>query len=470
MVFLPGVHGLMFAPRRMKRPARVPKIVDPCVSSEYGEKMRRSATKMKSLFLPGLFVVLSGCSGGQSAHHYVPPTLPPMDPDAPSNANASVAKKPAPQTAPDVQATPKDPEPQVVQTAAAEPGHASGPCPAPTNNARQILARALEMETKTTDPEPHRAIAEAIRLRLDEIFRHGCFRRLDDDHLLEAIVAIAPDPKEMTDRLFIANRGDLGILASYGNYGGGFVATYRWHEAMIRTSMIVSGEQGDLDKQLLTLTAKMAKLPGYPEPVLVLGNTHPWMSSCWRAMRLRILAPSGDPLHPTALLDKPTGGRWCEGITSEIKGDRVSFIHDNWGGPWSTAFVQRTYTYTWELVDGKMVQRFGFAPKIEYLPEDWLMGEWDLAQEATVESARDRLKSIHDQLHKVLVAYEKSRPNSDSEYSQEMFPVSATERRIALYCSTRETNKHCKEWPQTVDVFIELRDGKWYVKDLVQRK
>jgi hypothetical protein len=70
----------------------------------------------------------------------------------------------------------------------------------------------------------------------------------------------------------------------------------------------------------------------------------------------------------------------------------------------------------------------------------------------------------------MLVDYEKRRSSSNSEFSQEVFPVSDTERRIALYCAIRETNKPCKEWPAPVDVFIVLRDGKWYVKDVVPRK
>jgi len=430
--------------------------------------MKKRATKGNSLWLSCLFVTMLGCGSAPTAHRLVPPVLPPMDPEtvptntpvqAPAAKNDALVTPPAPQ-----------PSPPPAETAAKEPGRASGPCPPPSDVVKRMLARALEMEEKTSDPEPHRAIAEAIRLRLDELFQHGCYRRLDDEHLVAAVAEMAPDPKQFIELLSLRNRGDLGILASYGTAWRGWVGQYRWHEGMIRTSILVTGEQGDMEKQLYVLTAKLAKLPSYPEPVLVLGNTHPWVSSCWRAMRLRVLAPSGDPLHPKPLLDKPTGGRWCEGITSEIKGDTVSFTHGNWGGPWSSALVNRDYTYTYEYNGTNLVERFGFPPRIQDLPEDWLMRDWKLSQEATVETERERLQPLHDKLNKVLVEYEKRRGTSDSEYSQELFPISDTERRIALYCSTRETNKPCKEWPVTVDVFIVMRDGKWYVKDVVPRQ
>jgi hypothetical protein len=372
----------------------------------------------------------------------------------------------------DASATQAPQLPATAQSVAKEPGRSAGPCPAPRDEPKRILARALEMEKKTTDPEPHRAIAEAIRMRLDELFQHGCYRRLvDDEHLVEAVAQIAPDPAAFTSLLQLINGGDDGILASYGTYTSAWMGQYRWHEGMVRTSVLVTGERGDMDKQLYVLSAKLAKLPSYPEPVVVLANTHPWMSSCWRALRIRILAPSGDPIHPKALLDKPLSGRWCEGFTTEIKGDTVSFTYESWGGPWSMTLVQRPYTLTYEYKAGAIVEHFGFSPQFENLPEDWLMQEWTLSQEATVESHRGLLQSLHEMLHRTLIEVQKANPSgSDSEYTQEIFPVSDTQRRIVLYCAHRETGKSCKEWPKPVDFFIEHRDGLWYVKDVVPRK
>ncbi len=362
------------------------------------------------------------------------------------------------------EATPKTPDPAPVITK--EPGRSTGPCPAPKDDAKRILAQALELEKKTSDPGPHRAIAEAIRMRLDTLFQHGCYRNLDDEHLLEAVAQIAPDPKDFTEKLDLRNHGDLGLVAYYGTYSSGWIGQYRWGDGMIRTRILVTGERGDMEKQFLALTFKLAKLPSYPEPVLVLGNTHPWMSSCWRSMHIRILAPSGDPLKPIALLDKPLDGRWCEGITSEIKGDTVSFSYESWGGPWSFGRVQRPYTLTYEYKAGAFISHFGFPPRLEDLPEDWLMRDWTLSQEATVESSRGTLQTTHEVLHRQLI----ERRSNDSEYSQELFPVSDTERRIALYCAHRETGRPCTEWPKPVDVVIERRDGIWYVKDVRSRK
>jgi len=365
--------------------------------------------------------------------------------------------------------TPEAPEaPEVITK---EPGRSTGPCPAPNDEAKQILARALELEKKTTDPGPHRAIAEAIRMRLDALFQHGCYRHLDNEHLVEAVAQIAPDPKEFISLLQLFNRGDNGILASYGTYSSGWMGQYRWHNGMVRTSVLVTGERGDMDKQLYLLSAELAKLPSYPEPIVVLANTHPWMSSCWRALRIRVLAPSGDPIHPKVLLDKPLDGRWCEGISTDVKGDVVSFTYQSWGGPWSIASVQRSYTLTYQYNTTGFVEHFGFPSRFEDLPEDWLMREWSLSQEATVESARGPLQTIHEVLHRTLIEDRKAHPSgSDSEYSQELFPVSDTERRIAMYCGHRETGKPCKEWPKPVDFFIERRDGLWYVKDVRSRK
>jgi len=422
--------------------------------------MSNVATKRKFPCLSYLFVTILGCGSGQTAHRFVPPVLPPMDPEVQSvpvaiAAAANAGPEPMPRL------------PDAAPPITTEPGHAQGPCPAPSNEAQRILARAIELEKTTSDPGPHRAIAEAIRLRLDSLFQHGCHRQLDDEHLLAAVAEIAPDPKEFTERLELRNRGELGIVAYYGTYASGWIGQYRWHEGMIRTSILITGERGGMDKQFLALSFKLATLPGYPDPVLVLANTHPWMSSCWRGMRIRILAPTGDPLKPKALLDKLLDGRWCEGITSEVKGATVTFSYESWGGPWSIAAVQRPYTLTYEFKAGAFVEHFGFAPRFEDLPEDWLMRDWSLSQEATVEAHRGLLQSIHETLHRTLTDHD--RPD-DSEYSKELFAVSNTERRIAMYCAQRETGQRCKEWPKQVDFFIARRDGIWYVKDVVPRK
>lgn len=452
--------------------ARPRKTIATGMRSEYAGMMLCSVERRSSFWFASLFASIVGCGGASNEHHYVPPKLPPMD----------VAEEVLPTKAPVAGATaPTNPVPAAstamvepaptVPTAAVsqkEPGRASGPCPSTTDQAPHILAQAFAAEKTTTDPGPHRAIAEAIRMRLDTLFQHGCHRRLNDEQLLEEIVKMADDPKGFKERLEVNNLGDLGLTASYGTYSGGFLAHYQWHDGMIRTRILVTGEQGDLDKQLLALTARVAKLPSYPEPVLVLGNTHPWMSSCWRAMRIRVLAPSGDPINPKVLLNRPADGRWCEGISSEVKGDTVSFTYDNFGGPWSFGMVQRTYTFTFQFDGSAFVERFGFAPKLEYLPEDWLMREWNLSQEATVDSARERLQPMHEKMHKALVASEK-KSRGDDEYTLELFPVSDIERRVALYCVHRDTQKPCKQWPTPVDFFIERQDKKWYVKDVVPR-
>lgn len=470
-----GVHAPMVSKDRPHRAFEVMherKTIAAGAQSAYFTSMPRTSGRRNEPWLVGVFAMMVGCGGATAEHHYVPPKLPPMEAmEEPAPPKTPPVDTPAPtNSATPIPPAVAEPAPNVPAAVVSqkEPGKASGPCPAVTDEAPHILARALAAEKQTTDPGPHRAIAEAIRMRLDALFQHGCHRRLNDPQLLDEIVKMADNPADFKERLDMTNLGDLGVTASYGTYWGGFYVHYRWHDGMIRTRILVTGEQGDLDKQLLTLTARIAKLSNYPEPVLVLGSTHPWMSSCWRAMRLRVLAPSGDPLHPKALLDKPTSGRWCEAMTTEVKGDTIHFTYDMFGGPWSIALVQRTYTFTFRLEGDAMVEHFGFAPKLEHLPEDWLMREWTLSQEATVEGARERLQPMHEKMHKALVAAEK-KSTGEFEYSQELFPVSDTERRVAMYCVHRETQAPCGQWPTPVDVFIERRDGKWYVKDVVPR-
>lgn len=468
-----GVLPRMLALRHVQPGVASSKTIAAATRQGYALTMHRPVANRNVLTLFSFLVAMCGCGGAPPAHRFAPPVLPAMDEsNSPATAKQSTVKtNEAPQSPSTLSSVPTQPDPVVAKAVNKEPGRASGPCPSAIDQSPHILANALEMEKKTTDPGPHRAIAEAIRMRLDALFQHGCHRRLDDEHLLETVAQMAPDPKEFAERLSLKSQGDLGIVASYGTYWAGFLAHYRWHEGMIRTSILVTGEHGDLDKQLLVLTAKLAKLPDYPDPILVLGHTHPWVSSCWRAMRIRILAPSSDPIHPKVFLDKLTGGRWCEGITSEIRGETVSFSFDDWGGPWSMGLVQRPYTYTYRYEGGAFVEHFGFPARFENLPEDWLMRDWSLAQDATVEGARMRLRPMQEQMHKALTDHQKAHASgSDSEYTQELFPVSDTARRIALYCAQRETGKPCKEWPKPVDFFIERQDGMWYVKDVVPRQ
>lgn len=420
------------------------------------------------LGFPLFFALITGCGGSSTSPHYVSPKLPPMDQE--ESTPKAVHEKPSAEAIAKndaLQASPAPTSPHIDK----EPGRSAGPCPPPSDVIRRMLANAMEMEKKTTDPEPHRAIAEAVRMRLDEIYQHGCFRHIDDEHLLAAVVEIADDPKAFTELLSMKRFGDLGIWSYYGTYAAGAVADYRWHDGQIRTSVLVTGERGDMDKQLLVLSGKIAKLPSHPDPVLVVANTHPWMASCWRAMRIRVLAPSGDAIHPKVLLDKPLSGRWCEGMTTQVQGDTITFGYDGWGGPWSIAGVARSYTLSYQYEGGALVEHFGFPPRLQDLPEDWIMRDWKLSQEATIETARDRLQSVHQQLHKVVTDYEKAHStDSNAEYSQEMFPVSDTERRIALYCVFRDSSKPCSHWPKPVDFFIERRGEFWYVKDVVARK
>jgi hypothetical protein len=366
----------------------------------------------------------------------------------------------------------KPSSPQSVGSERRQPGQAKGPCPAPSADAERTFARALAMFDKTTDPGPDRAMAEAIRMRLDELYRHGCHRRLDDGALLAEVTRIAADPAALASKLNLQNVGEMGILASHSTGFESWVASYRWQNGKVRTLMIVTGEAGDQEKQLLLLGYRVFQMPGAPGPLLALASTHPWMSSCWRALRFRIFAPSADPLKPAVLLNLPLSGRWCEGVRVEAKGDTVSFTYDGWGGPWSRATVQRSYTLSYRYVSSAFEERFGFPTGFEPLAEDWLTRRWALSREATVDDARDRLKPIHEMLHQKIIDIEKS-PSSaggSSEFTSELFPVSDAERRLVLYCAVGGTSKPCAKWPKPVDVYLQRSGGLWRVKDVKPRR
>lgn len=313
-------------------------------------------------------------------------------------------------------------------------------------------------------------MAEAVRIQLDTLYQHGCYRRLDDARLLAEVARIADDPKDFASSLGVESLGERGVVATYRTGFRDWIALYRWGDGKVRTLIVVTGEAGNEERQLLILGYTVFQPPGETRPLLALANTHPWASSCWRSLRFRVLAPSGDPFRPDALLNWPHGGRWCEGVKVTAEGDTVSFVYDDWGGPWSRALVQRTYTRTYQIHAGALAERFGFPFKLEHLAEDWLMRSWSLAAEATIEEARDRLKPIHDALRDRLIAQEKARASGPyQEYTSQLFKVSDTERRLVLYCAVADTGKPCADWPRPVDFLIERRLGIWRVKEVKPR-
>ncbi len=361
-----------------------------------------------------------------------------------------------------------------------DPGGRVGPCPAVKGNVKAIFARAAAIASG------ERAMAEAVRLRLDALYQHGCYRALEGAELRAEVMQVLPPPTTGEEQhLYVKAVSGDHVLVGDPEIGTPWVALYSWKSGKIRSQMVVHGTSiggaGELEAmktQLLPLDYAVFQPVGAPQPLLALVNTHPWMSSCWRTLRFRVLAPSGDPFRPKALLDHRGSGRWCESPTISSQGDQIHFDYFGWGGPWTMAAVWRSYRLTYQFQQGRLTERFGFAPGgdarqlLTQFVEDWLHQPWSLAEQATLPGMRDQLEAFHTQLSGPLRGHEDPIDGRDASiYSSELFPLSATRRRLVLYCEM-ESKKRCVQWPQAVDFIVERTGGVggvWQVGDVKPR-
>lgn len=221
--------------------------------------------------------------------------------------------------------------------------------------------------------------------------------------------------------------------------------------------------------QLLPLDYTVFEPNGASLPLLVVVNTHPWVASCWRSLRVRVLASSGDPFQATSLLDETLSGRWCETPRITQFGNTVHVDYLGWTGPWSqerNGWRPRRKSYEYDGT--KLSERFGFAPAEDNdgssmflnLVEDWLESPWSLAAEATSPTMRDTLAPVHEQLRAQLPLADKA--DATDTYTSELFPLTATARRVVLYCTTSEGNP-CSTWPTPVAFRLERTGNVWLV-------
>lgn len=349
------------------------------------------------------------------------------------------------------------------------PSH-PGRCPPPGPDTLRLFARAAGLAETTEALETHRAVTEALRMRLDELFQSGCQVALNDQGLVEEVKRLTENMAN-PPAIFGTRLGDDTVMLGHATSYGGGVAMYTWSRGKMRTRIDLTGEGMDLEDRLLLLNADLFQPPGAMEPLLVVANTHPWMASCWRTLRFRVLAPSGDPASPTVLLDRPGSGRWCEDVSIRASGADLTFQFDGWRGVLEAPEFVRPHVLAYHYENGVLTERFGFAPGFHLLVEDWLEQPWSLASQATLHGGDGRLEALHDQLSTLAKEAESASSQPDGpSLTQELFPAgSPTRRRLVVYCSLSEGKKPCPNWKKPVDFHLAEEGGRWYVSDVKPR-
>lgn len=358
---------------------------------------------------------------------------------------------------------------------------AASVCPEPAAAVAQLYARNLDRSGA------ERALIEAVRLRLDDLSRHACGPNLGSRALRDHVFRLAPRSEFP---LSVEAIGEQTTLMGYHHERDSWVALYQWKDGKVRTLVGVHGTTNPTAElpdamltQLLPLDYAVFKPSGATLPSLVVVNTHPWIASCWRSLRLRVLAPSGDPYQPTTLLDETLSGRWCETPRLTQTGNTLHVDYLGWAGLWSQQHnVWRARRKSYEYTGSTLTEHFGFAPAwpnddgadttdesgsavFLNLVEAWLEAPWSLAAEATSPTARNQLAPVHERLRAQLPLLEEADP-TDS-YTSELFPLTSTSRRVVLYCAT-SAGTPCPSWPHPV-VFRVERTGEVWLVDGVDR-
>lgn len=383
-----------------------------------------------------------------------------------SSARRPEALPGVPATDPSAKGTDAASHPQ--EPAGDPPPTGPGACPKPARKIQQLFANALKVAEESSEKEPQRAIAESIRLRLDELFNSGCGVRLNGKQLNEQVALISEDP---------AKRENFGVglaagypVASYYSKLGAGIALYEWREGKIRTRIVVTHDGADLEKQLMLLDFDVLNPPGSKAPLLALVNTHPWMASCWRRLRMRVFEPSGDPDRPTVLLDHHTSGRWCEGVGVTAAGNSVSFTYQDWFSV-LRPLMERQRNLSFEYQAGSLVRRFGFPREIHQLVDEWLSVDWAQAKQATVLSKSAELEPVHARLTKAVKRALAREGAQAVSFSSELFPGgNKDERRLTAYCALSDDDRQpCKDWPKPVDIMLEWNGSHWLIGSVKPR-
>jgi len=351
----------------------------------------------------------------------------------------------------------------IIDVAADVPPRRPGPCPAPTDASSRLFSNAWAIASGTSVAEPHHAIDEVLRIRLDQLYTSGCRGNLDDKQLVKELQRLSTDKKD-PPALFAQSLHGWTMMGHSLDSGSG-VAMYAYRGGKARTRIDVTNDGTSEEKTLLLLDAVLFQPPGAPEPLLLIANTHPWMSSCWRSLRVRALAPGPDPRTPAVLLDHRFSGRWCEGIRIRTDGADIHFLYDAWAAVFKQEMV-RGYSLSFRYRDGALERRFGFESDLGYVVEDWLTEPWTLANQATVASERAKLASVHRNLAAVVAVALKQGGNDEPTFTREVFPIDATTKRVVVYCAGSSSGKPCPSWPKPVDFKFRAGADGWRLAEV----
>ncbi|MCA9648250.1 MAG: hypothetical protein KC492_46470, partial [Myxococcales bacterium] len=166
---------------------------------------RLHAVRVLVSFVVGVWsclVLLLGCASRPAA---APAPAISVRTNVAKSSAAVVLSAPLPVPSQVVQGTDAAPHPQGKLHDA--PPSKPGACPKPARKIQQLFANAFEIASRSAEKEPQRAIAEAIRLRLDELYQSGCGGRLTGKQLNQQVSLISEDP---------SHRENFGVLLAAG--------------------------------------------------------------------------------------------------------------------------------------------------------------------------------------------------------------------------------------------------------------
>jgi len=152
---------------------------------------------------------------------------------------------------------------------------------------------------------------------------------------------------------------------------------------------------------------------------------HPWISSLWRGVTLRIFAIAADPNQPTQLLRENNNAR-LSGDAEETASlrwldDRFIAVFDSWNMlAVSPHDVVRPHCHAFARHDGAYRRVAPYVIRAQDLPDEWLHLPWSEASLLTDEARRVMLQPLHER------------------WQQQVTQMGATPRQLLL---RREKNK-----------------------------
>lgn len=372
-----------------------------------------------------------------------------------------------------------------------------GPCPSPGRDLERLFASAYKTAAERRTREAHQAVDEVLRARLDQLYQAGCRPGATDERLRAELERLfdrtAYATEEHLPHVFVTSRDDETLVVGHSIAGAGALALCQWRNGKLRTRLhvgtaltvpawAVGNPMAQETKDLLILDYAIVQPPGAADPMLAVASTFPAGVGCWRRMDFRVLTPTADWRTPQAVIDVEIGGRWCGAAKIKAEGAEVTVHYGDFPGELGAAGMARLQARSFRFEGGSFVEHFGFPTEtlgdvpggFSYaandLVDDWLHKPWTLAQEATVEAARDRLKPLHEKLSLAMARSKSGKKTVEPRFTHERFPEkTADKQRLVVYCALGETQTPCPDWPKPVDFILEKGPVTWIVSDVSPR-